>query len=95
MSADPTSQFISNIIIHVVLYTICRASNQIAQENQDRFNAEHGGITPHVTNALFTFGVNDPLLTLGVQANLSETALHYLVEDGEYSMLFVVAPISG
>lgn len=70
-------KFMLIIIIH-----LNRTNHRIAQENQNRFNVEHGGLMPEVTNAIFTFVRDDPVRSLGVTQDLHKTAVS-IMANGE------------
>lgn len=79
--------FCSIIPFFLMMRTANRANHRVAQENQDRFNVEHGGLTPNVTNAIFTFQRDDPSRSLSVTQDLSESAVAIMVL-GKFSGTF-------
>lgn len=64
------------------------AGHEVAQYNESRFNVEHGGLQPAITNALFTHGSYDPNRSLEVTENLSETAVALQIPDGGFAYDF-------
>lgn len=64
------------------------AGHDVAQELEARFNIEHGGLLPDVTNALFTHGSYDPNRSIEVTENLSESAVALQIPEAGFSYDF-------
>lgn len=47
--------------------------------NTERLNVIYGGLTPDVTNVIFTQGMNDPWRSLGVQEDLNSLAPAFVI----------------
>lgn len=58
-------------------------SNASAHAASDRLNVAHGGLSPSVTNVIFTHGNLDPWRTIGVLEDVNPEAT-VLIIDGKY-----------
>lgn len=54
--------------------------HELLGHNSHRFNIEFGGLTPNVTNVIFTQGSVDPWRSLGVMEDLNDDALAIVIE---------------
>lgn len=69
------------------------ASLAVALVNEARFNVQHGGLQPAVTNTLFTYGEYDPMRSLTVGESYHPTAVTIRVPQGGLSYDFYgIAP---
>lgn len=55
------------------------------EQNSKRTNIAFGGMRPNVTNSIFTHGSIDPWRTLGVMADLHDSALAIVIEGESHS----------
>lgn len=58
----------------MILFVWYSAGLAIALANEARFNVQHGGLQPAVTNTLFTYGQYDPMRSLTVGESYHPTA---------------------
>lgn len=70
------------------MYFIHSVNGTNALRNQDRFNVEHGGLNPWISNVLFTYGSEDPKRSLNVQRDLHSSAVALEIPNAASGYVF-------